>query len=648
MNKNNSNPKIEKEIEELPHILHKRMLERYFKYVIQESESWQYFNPKHRNWEFLKLAKELSEEHNYFLILRNGWVIRKLERKGSNYYYLCENNNLITITEEIAGITGYEYSFGIFFLPAIIKEEYIFLHIRDFYFPSRFFNVLRTLSYKEEKGSDDFYTTFVFKEEDKKRLEHIMYKLRIRLQYQTEFITENKKEKSAMQIGDIKKLLSDILTSIYSNYLKTETQIEELELILLNKEWESIKDEQLRENLNQLAELEAQGDMIAKKVLHFLTEKIIIYFDWKYYFDSILSPNLEGLIIKATPLTFSEKWANNYYKVIFPVLETTLFWQTTISPTRLGIGEFNTLSSRFKKVSISKWRIYPYLGKLKNTGTRDDIEFTESDQNFIKKSLYSIIGIPSLEFILSKDGYVDSFNLDLEVWKGAYTLDRYFLAIVKVMEPLEYEAPTPRTKVIDIFGNGFSIEWDFNTYLYCLEDIHSIEKGGWISILLQNVFGEYESDDIPKFRTAHTISPRFVKKEEAYRHNITALIKYCGFLSKEHIKKFFHKTIYEVDLQYVIEELINEGTLYEENGVVYYVYKCLTNKEMADLVGIMNDPIKIPAKSMFRDKWYLTWSLIREHTSQVHPLIYSEHLFKDLNIQKNEVETNTFFKKISK
>jgi len=636
-----SKEKISDESSKIPYC---SSLGTYFRYGTYKSAMWQYFNPKTRGWDFIKVMRQPFGSYKNSIILRNGWVIRKLERTDkTHHYYLCQNDKIEAINKNTALIEGYKYSPGILHIPAVREEDNIFVDIRKVYFPEEIFKKLLDLSiYNEEEDGRILY--LCFRSSDAKEVYRLLYPIRIRLEYQDDFIEEVKEfdPTEIETLAEVPKFLSELLTLSYSNYLKKEESIEKFLLTLIYKDVSKVRDENLRKKLEELFDRCNKGDYVCNQILNFLIESITTYFDWECYENWRAESDINGLIFKATPLSYSEQWTNTYYKIIFPELETVLHWPTTLAPTKKGVGEFHTLFARLKEVILRRWRVYPYLGRIKNTGTQKDTCFEDGEKEFVKRSFDSIRGIPSFERILAEREYLSSFSLDLEDWHGHYYLDRYFLAIVKIIEPLLLDSPYPRTMVEDIFGNKFIIEWNWDAYIHSVEDIHNFGPGGWFSILLKNTFGRrrFTKMEYPIFQTAQTIKPFFHNKEYALRYNLLALIKYFGYIPKGELNKF-SKYFSNYDVDNLLKDLFDRNLIYQKGENIYYIYKCLNTDQMAELIELMTDAEKTPHKSMYHQKWYITWSLIRGHYPLIHPLIYANKLSKDekLDASSEEVET---------
>ena len=624
-----------------------RNLETYFRYGTTKSSVWQYFNPSSRVWSYIKVHKLPYGKQDHSIILRNGWIVRKLERiVESPYYYYCENDEIRNISKRDAVIKGYQYSPGILKVPAVKKEDNVFVDVRKVYFPTDVFNELRELSVMQnEDGGRILY--ICFKSADIQKVYRILYQIRVRLEYQDDFIDEVKDldPTEIETLSEVPKFISEILTMSYSNFLKKEDRIEKFLLALIYRDMTKISNDELKQKLQELFSYCDKGDFVCEKILDFLIESITTYFDWGCFENWNVNQNIDGLIFKATPQSYSEKWSNTYYKIIFPEFEMVLHWPTTLSPTRKGTGEFYATYARLKHIKMRRWRIYPYLGRIKNTGTRDDNIFEEGERNFIRRSFDSVLGIPSFERILAEREYLSSFSLDLEDWHGHYFLDRYFLAIVKIIDPLLLDSPFPRTKVEDIFGNKFIVEWNWDAYHHSKDDIHNFGIGGWFSILLKNVFGKrrFVTIDSPIFQTAQTIKPIFHNKEFAQKFNILALIKYFGYIPRKEINSLSVLPS-ESSIDDILEELLKENLVYEKDGRIYYVYKCLNTEQMAELVELMTVADKIPQRDMHRQRWYITWSLIRGHYPIVHPLIYANKLSRQENLVMSNEEATTYKK----
>lgn len=618
---------------------------KYFRIGTSKGSTWQFYDVRRRNWRYLPVYRVEYGSYDHSVILRDGWIVRRLESQDRHYYYSCAGGGLSHLTKDEALRIAYEYCPGFTWVTIVRKGDYLYLDTNSLYVPPFHYNALRHLSIQiPDKQLAESW--LCFRNKDFPLLRIIFKKIRVKVNLAADVGVAGEEEQPTKTETsmDIRKVLSDILTLAYGNYLKKEANIEKFLILVLNREWTSAHDEVLREKLTALGNLSDQGNPVASYMLDFL-EKASSCSDWRIYDEAGASPDIEGVVINTIPITFGQQWAHNYYKVIFPNLETTLHWPTTIADTRSGTGEALRLRARLKTVRLRKWRIYPYLGRLKNTGTRkEDVEFQTSDIESLRRAFASATGIPSFEKILSERAYLGGFNLDIETWKkGAYNLGRYFLAVVQIVEPLTIDDVVPSTKVRDIFGNTFIIRWDPDTYFHCVDKIHSMESNGWISVLVQNEFQNLELAEagVTIFETVPTIEPRFVRKEEASEFNLIAIVKYFGFLPKDILRKVVDSFTVDHDFDTLFAKA-TEASLYEKEGIVYYIYHTLDKEAISALVELMMDPSLFPRRRIFREKWYITWALIRIHCSLIHPLMHAEALLKEAELRMPKTDKERY------
>lgn len=639
---------LKESIDALPAIMFSgsTCLGKFFRCGTSKSSTWQFFKLGKREWEYIRVQDYPVEPYDCSILVRDGWIVRRLESQDRHDYYLCQNGELSHLTKHEALRIAYEHSPRHTWITIIRRGDYLYLDTSSScYFPPPHYKALLDLSV----DISDMQLTaswLCFRSSDLPLVRTILDKIRVKLNVSTSLSVAESKEQpaEAEKPIDIRKMLSDTLTSAYGNYLKKEANIEKFLILVLNREWTSVQDEDLREKLVALGNASDQGNSMASSMLEFL-EKASSHFDWNTYDEASVSPDIEGVVINTIPITFGKQWAHNYYKIIFPSLETTLYWPTTIADTRSGIGEALRLKTRLKTVRLRKWRIYPYLGRLKNTGTRKkDVEFQTSEIESLRRAFASATGVPTFEKILSERAYLDGFNLDMERWKkGAYNLSRYFLAVVQIVEPLTIDDPVPSTRVRDIFGNAFIIRWDQDTYFHCIEKMHSMQPGGWISVLVQNEFQNlaFTEDNVTIFETAPTIEMRFVRKEEACEFNLVAIAKYFGFVPKDILRRIVDSFAVDHDFDAVLTKAVEES-LYEKEGIIYYIYQTLDKQAISELVELMANPSTFPNRQIFRRKWYITWSLIRTHYGLIHPIVHAKGLLKQADLRVPRIDKDRY------
>jgi len=584
----------------------------FFPMKASSNDMWQFFNSTKRRWDFLKVHKTKTFLDSPSIILRNGWLVRKLHRGRAPLLYSVKDDKLIqtNISETEKKIS--EFDQDLVELKANVDDEnFLTINLSDVHFTNKEYQEMTNLN-----GAVSMDGVLYLPMPSLDSLRQILVNAKVDLK-----IENNIQIKLTEESEQIQSKISKLLQILYSKYLKKESKIEELQIALLTKSLDSIQDEDVRESLMFITK--DHLDNTEKILYDFLSEKVVTYFDWKLLADFSIDHYVEGLTLSGTSKDYLGKWSTNYFKIILPNFESVVHLQTRISPTFRGIGEIDPLKVRLSKIQIEKWRYYPYLGKLKNTGNRDEIAFDYADIPFINSSLRSIIGIPTVEKILREMCFLDSFSLDLEEWHGSYNLSRYFLACVKVIKPLDESAKIPCLLVEDFFGNQFKIAWEFKTYQHYSADIHGISKGGYISVVIKNKFDNSlnERDEID-FETLFGVSFRFVTRKDFFTKNVLSLIKYVGHTNIEILKQVLKNTMVP-NIEEILQELEKSHEIHIRNNMCYYCYNSLTAEQLSSLLDLMDNPESLPQETLFSEKWYVAWSLIRENLPTIHPLSYS-------------------------
>lgn len=618
---------------------------KYFRMGTSKGSTWQLYNVKRRTWIYLPLYDVKYGSCERSILLRDGWIIRKFEAHEQPYYYKCSDGEISTLTKDQALQLAYQMSPGVVAIAVMPTEKYLYLDLQPIYLPPAHYNTLRNVSVPIPDESLAREGLFCFRRDKLPAIRELFRKVRVRVEVRSQpsVVVEEVKPHETEQPIDIRTTVSDILTLAYSGYLKKEANIEKFLQHILNREWNAVHDEQLRQKLESLSALADQGSPVPSSIFDFLV-KSASYVDYKFYQEVGIDSKIEGVIVDTVSLTYGETWSQNYYKIIFPAFESVLYWPTSIAPTRGGIGEVPVLRTRLKTVDLSMWRIYPYFGRLRKVGSAEDVTFVESSAEALYEAFLVITGIPTFEKLLSDRAYLGGFNVDLESWRGAYTLSRYFVATVRIIDPLTPDGLTPVTKVQDIFGNVFAIKWDLDTYFHCTDDIHKMQHGGWISVLLKNEFQNLRATDegITVFESVPRIEPRFVNKSQACRSNLVAVVKYCAFLPKDLLRQIARKFIIDHDFNEILKACIERNWLYENSENIYYVYRALDRSSTGKMVALLTDTSRLAPGNVLRTKWYTTWSVVRANLALTHPIIYAEAVFPDKKLKLPEGEADKY------
>ena len=582
----------------------------YFDFSSSEHDMWQFFDPTKRNWVFLTIKKH--SDQNYFVIFRNGWIVRKVHHKRHPFYYKIEKSNLVSI-----GIGGANHAIkslpqSSIILKCVEKNGYIIINSHKFHFQTDDY-----IKIMEIDGLRTFEGKIYIPISKFSILQSILSKHKVFLSIENIDIIQEIDDDS--QISHSK--ISDLFKLLYSSFLKKESNIEILQLILITKNTEIIPDKTLANTLDLI--FKKQFSIFDKILYDFLTEKFVKYFDWKQMADFSVDSDILGLLLYGHSKKFQGNWYTNELTLILPNFELSVDLNTTLAPYNQSVGELDPEKIRFRKTRLKKWRLFPFVGKLKNTGQKDEIFFEDTSISFINSCLKTVIGIPTIEKILRDMCYLDSFTLDLQEWRGSDNLSRFFVAYVKVLEPIDIGGKIPYMVVEDFFGNIFKLSWDFETYKKNSNKIHKISKNGYLSILLKNLFdNKFNSKDDVDFSTVFGISFRFITKDDFILKNIFAIIKYVGYVNYDILKNFI-ESFSNINFDNFSSTLSNNDDVLIRNEIFYYKYNALTKKQYSFLLDIMEDPSSLPTREIFRERWYVLWSYMRENLSLIHPLQYS-------------------------
>jgi len=601
----------------------------FFIYGTDKNTLWQFYNPVSRNWEFLDIIKRSEGNYKHAVILRDGWIIRKVgTSRKIGFYYYCKNNTIETIKKNSAEIKCIEFSLNWKNLKAIKKDKLITLNLDNTLIPSVHFALLLQLI-EIKLPKNQWMDQLTFSIEKLKTVEKLLRKTRIKIILIEEEIKDMNETESNDKY-DYFSIIPDICKLAYSDYLKKESRIEDFIIDISNERWSNFKNDELQQKLLMISTNKNQDNFL-KLIYDFLLDKLPLKFDWKDLASTNQNSSIvKGINIESNEMEYQQSWSMNYFKASFPDLENSFYIPTTLAPNYKGSGKINKLKTRLISISMKKWRLYPYFGKMINTGTKEDFVFEEGNPDLLEESFNRIIGIPSIERILVLQGYIDSFNVDLAEWKGSYILNRQFLANVRLLNNnLDLGSKVPSTLVEDIFGNRFSVQWDLDTYFHYKTQIHNFQRNGWLSVLLINEFSKkaYKFKQIPHFKAVEFIRPKFITKDVAFQNNFLALVKYFRCLSLEEISDFWDLSIMN-DVSYldIMEFLLNNSLLFlnQNDKRLYYNYSFTNKDQLTNLINSRDNFGDIFSFRFTRNIWYKKYALLFSIFPIIHPLSYSK------------------------
>lgn len=173
---------------------------------------WQFFNPVHRNWEFLRILKQSTEPASYIVILRNNWVIGKVLKGRPAFYYEVMDNRIKNIRPEVAYTLAYKYATGIRELEVSVSLESIKIDLNAIHLPNAEYKKLIELGELIQMPENNY---LLIPTSEVRDVYELLEPLGIIVKAQG-----TKPLPASSSKRDLKSKLSDVLTLLYSKYLK--------------------------------------------------------------------------------------------------------------------------------------------------------------------------------------------------------------------------------------------------------------------------------------------------------------------------------------------------------------------------------------------------------------------------------------------
>ena len=98
---------------------------KYFRMGTSKGSTWQFYNVKQRGWRYLPVHDVECDPYDHSVLLRDGWIVRKLEPDERHYYYKCEGSEISNLTKTEALQIAYACCPGVAAIQALVKEEYL-------------------------------------------------------------------------------------------------------------------------------------------------------------------------------------------------------------------------------------------------------------------------------------------------------------------------------------------------------------------------------------------------------------------------------------------------------------------------------------------------------------------------------------------
>ena len=154
---------LENDLKELPEIRYKRLqFGDFFCYGTDKNSKWQFFNPHLRKWDFLKIIDRKEGSYKHSILLRDGWVIRKVgTSRKIGFYYICSDHKIESTKKNKAELIGTEYSSGWIHITILKKQENYILNFDNIIIPSAYFSKILEIG-KIKLAKNQWTDKFVF------------------------------------------------------------------------------------------------------------------------------------------------------------------------------------------------------------------------------------------------------------------------------------------------------------------------------------------------------------------------------------------------------------------------------------------------------------------------------------------------------
>ena len=109
---------------------------------------------------------------------------------------------------------------------------------------------------------------------------------------------------------------------------------------------------------------------------------------------------------------FAGAFSGNYFRVYVPEFDTILHLSTTVSPERQKGGSADPAQTFLRRLTLSRWRAYPYLRRVRNTGDAHSLSIQRLDPVASPFMMTHLASLPSQEALIADAGQFAAFNVN--------------------------------------------------------------------------------------------------------------------------------------------------------------------------------------------------------------------------------------------
>jgi hypothetical protein len=522
---------------------------------VEDPDSWSYLSPVARRWRRC-LASGLR------ILARPGWALTHHRRGRPEFFFLEDGVQFedCKMPGDRAIYRAYEGVLGNLPIPSWRNDNLLFALWPGYVIPKKHEHFLtHTLSASSVPLSgEEGEAIWCWYTEDADALKNTFQGLRLRL-------VDWDPGDNWLHIASL------IMRRAYTTYLRRRNGAQELSMIIRQRAWNKIEDEQLCVTIKKLSFDEWNGVKAATDLLVFTQSQLCVELDWQEY-----GKHLEGWLIESSTLFYGpHELDSRYYRLVVPQFDTTLGWQTKREPA--------WEDDRQPKLNIYNWRAVPIVGRLKSAPVGKAPEAAAASRAFRDAALRSLLGLPGIEWELAQQLNVGAFMLDLDGahWHGVNDLCRYFASYGRLVARNAAECDGYGLIMEDAIGKRFAVE----THSLQPRDLEILENGEWyyfiaISSALRHQTWRQLKRDVPVFELKLRGLFRIARQEEVLKFSLLAIVKYHFGIRVEDIFHFFEGNWKKDSLDRLLKVLIAENEILEYRGKMYYRYTMLARAQM--------------------------------------------------------------------
>lgn len=453
----------------------------FFAGSIDSHQFVQYLRIRDRSWH--SVAWE-EIDGNRLPLLVNGWILRLFRAHGHPPdFAVVQDDRLKTVPATTVERMLRAYKLPLIRLPLLQDATHVYLDVSKTWFPNRLYSDLAKLSpQREVLRSEDGETAFwQFRKEAWPAARSLLQAYGV----STEVLSDESWRIRREELEEVPvQKVSNLLAGIYTLYLKAEGRINYLRTDLALGDVNPFHEPEL-DGLWRDLELTIGTNPMVQSACEFIRDYSHRSLDWKEAENLAIDPTLNGLVFSIEKQRFGRKFSGNYLRLYIPNLDTILHLDTTVNPTGDHGRSADPTRLFLNELVLERWRVYPFLGRIKNLGSRDTIHVEMADQGHVAFIRDHMASLAAVERLLAQSRQFSSFNVDRHAWReGHQPFSRTFLGCFKIKIPLDRQHARPSILATDALGTACRLELTFQDMEHRRRFLRAQAPGSWVSAVV--------------------------------------------------------------------------------------------------------------------------------------------------------------------